>query len=347
MSKRTLVTSLTFVLGLIVGGLAIALRSAPPPQTRTSHALSLHIPEDRQLLDIAISPDSSLLAYTAITDGRTRLYLRPINRFDATEVTGSIGATQPFFAPDGSSIGFFADGFLKTTSLYSNGTSPLTICAVPGTPAGAAWRTDDVIVFAGPGATGLREVAATGGTPVMLTAIDKDAGETAHGWPSVINDRFLLFTVSRHGYDPRLTLLDLETKDTRPLRLADGGGFVVTPSTIVFARRGELFAAPLELENPQSAPAPKPILNGVGSSAIGYQGLGRARFSAAQDGTMVFIPPPADGAGNQLVWVDRGGQATVLDDVIDEHGTPRLSPDGRKVAFSAMSALFRRDLMVV
>ena len=344
MSKRTLVTSLTFVLGLIVGGLAIALRSAPPPQTRTSHALSLHIPEDRQLLDIAISPDSSLLAYTAITDGRTRLYLRPINRFDATEVTGSVGATQPFFAPDGSSIGFFADGFLKTTSLYSNGTSPLTICAVPGTPAGAAWRTDDVIVFAGPGATGLREVAATGGTPVMLTAIDKDAGETAHGWPSVINDRFLLFTVSRHGYDPRLTLLDLETKDTRPLRLADGGGFVVTPSTIVFARRGELFAAPLELENPQSAPAPKPILNGVGSSAIGYQGLGRARFSAAQDGTMVFIPPPADGAGNQLVWVDRGGQATVLDDVIDEHGTPRLSPDGRKVAFSAMSALFRRDL---
>jgi hypothetical protein len=70
MSRRTLVTSLIFVLGLIVGGLAIALWSKPPPQTRTSHALSLHIPEDRQLLDIAISPDSSLLAYTAITDGR-------------------------------------------------------------------------------------------------------------------------------------------------------------------------------------------------------------------------------------------------------------------------------------
>ncbi|GIT66586.1 MAG: hypothetical protein Ct9H300mP25_00580 [Acidobacteriota bacterium] len=41
-----------------------------------------------------------------------------------------------------------------------------------------------------------------------------------------------------------------------------------------------------------------------------------------------------------------GGQATLVDDVIDEHGTPRLSPDGQKVAFSAMSALFRRDLWV-
>jgi len=346
MSKQNFVIGLTFVLGLIVGGLAIAVWPALPLSTPTGHALSLRVPENRHLLDIAISPDHSLLAYTAITDGRTRLFLRPLNRFEATEVTGSIGAAQPFFSPDGTSIGFFSNGFLKTTSLYSDGATPITICAVPGTPAGAAWRADGLIVFAGPGATGLREVAATGGTPVMLTTIDQDAGETSHGWPSIINDRFLLFTVGKHGYDPRLTLLDLETKDTRPLLLADGGGFVVTPSTLVFARRGELFAAPLELENSEGTPRPKPVLNGVASSAIGYQGLGRARFAAAQNGTMVFVPPPANGAGNQLVWVDRDGQATLVDDVIDEHGTPRLSPDGQKVAFSAMSALFRRDLWV-
>ena len=163
--------------------------------------LSFRVPDDRQILDIAISPDHSLLAYTAIADGRTRLFLRPANRFEATEVLGSMGATQPFFAPDGLSIGFFANGFLKTTSIDSDRRTPHTVCAVPGTPAGATWRTDDVIVFAGPGATGLREVTATGGTPVMLTTIDKEAGETAHGWPSVINDRFLLFTVGRRGYD--------------------------------------------------------------------------------------------------------------------------------------------------
>ncbi len=347
MLRQIFVTGLTFALGLIVGGLAVALWPASLPDTPVGHALSLQVTEDRQLLDIAISPDHSLLAYTAITDGLTRLFLRPTNRFEATEIRGGVGATQPFFAPDGSSIGFFANGFLKTISLYSAGATPLTICAVPGTPAGAAWRTDNIIVFAGPGATGLREVAATGGTPAMLTTVDQDAGETAHGWPSVIDDRFLLFTVGRQGYDPRLTLLDLETKDTRSLLPADGGGFAVTPSTIVFARRGELFAAPLELEDFQGGRAPQqPIVTGVASSSIGYQGLGRARFAAAQDGTIVFIPPPANGAGNQLVWVDRDGRATLVDDVIDEHGTPRLSPDGQKVAFSAMSALFRRDLWV-
>ena len=347
MSRQTLVIGLTFTLGLIVGGLAIVLWPAPPPLTPTSHALSFRVPDDRQILDIAISPDHSLLAYTAIADGRTRLFLRPANRFESTEVLGSMGATQPFFAPDGLSIGFFANGFLKTTSIDSDRRSPHTVCAVPGTPAGATWRTDDVIVFAGPGATGLREIPATGGTPVMLTTIDKEVGETAHGWPSVINDRFLLFTVGRRGYDPRLTLLDLETRDTHPLLLADGGGFVVTPSTLVFARRGELFAAPLKLEDPpQGSPSPTPIVNGVASSAIGYHGIGRARFAAAHDGTLVFIPPPADGAGNQLVWVDRAGQAALVDDVIDEHGTPRLSPNGQKVAFSAMSALFQRDLWV-
>ena len=178
MSKQNFVIGLTFVIGLIVGGLAIAVWPAPPLSTPAGHALSLRVPKNRQLLDIAISPDHSLLAYTAITDGRTRLFLRPLNRFEATEVTGSIGAAQPFFSPDGTSIGFFSNGFLKTTSLYSDGATPITICAVPGTPAGAAWRADGLIVFAGPGATGLREVAATGGTPVMLTTIDQDAGET-------------------------------------------------------------------------------------------------------------------------------------------------------------------------
>ena len=103
----------------------------------------------------------------------------------------------------------------------------------------------------------------------MLTTIDKEAGETAHGWPSVINDRFLLFTVGRRGYDPRLTILDLETRDRHSLLLADGGGFVVTPSTLVFARRGELFATPLELENPpQGSPSPTPIVNGVASLSL-------------------------------------------------------------------------------
>ena len=101
MSRQTLITGLTFALGLIVGGLTIALWPAPPLLTPASHALSFRVPDDRQLLDLAISPDNSLLAYTAITDGRTRLFLRPINRFEATEVLGSAGATQPFFSPDG------------------------------------------------------------------------------------------------------------------------------------------------------------------------------------------------------------------------------------------------------
>lgn len=346
MPRRTVLSLvvLATVIGAGVGGLSVALWPATQPVPPPGRAASLYVPATHELLDIAVSADASLVAYTAIVDGRSRLYVRPLDRFDATAIPGTEGATQPFFSPDGSAVGFFADGLLKTIRLDADGETPTAVCPVPGSPAGGAWRNDGVIVFAGPGATGLRQVPSVGGVPLPLTVVDKDGGEAAHGWPSVIDRRFIVYTVGRYGRDPQLTLLDLDTEESRPLLPADGRGFVVEPSTLVYARRGELFAAPLELIDPTGAPSPWPILNGVASSGIGYQRLGKSRFAASRDGTMVFVPPPATGAGNQLVWVDRDGRADTLDGVIAEHGTPRLSPDGRRVAFGATTAIFQRDL---
>ncbi len=346
MPRRTVLALvvLAAVVGAAVGGLVVALWPAAPPAPPPGRAMSLHVPSTHDLLDIAVSADASLVAYTAIVDGRTDLYVRPLDRFDAAAIPGTEGATQPFFSPDGSAVGFFADGFLKTITLDTDSGTAATVCPVSGRPAGGAWREDGVIVFAGPNGTGLRQVSAVGGAPTPLTMVDEDGGETAHGWPSVIDRRFLLYTAGRYGHDPRLMLLDLDTGESRPLLPADGGGFVVAASYLVYARRGELFAAPLELIDPTGAPSPRPVLNGVASSGIGYGRLGKARFAASRDGTMVFVPPPATGAGNQLVWVDRDGRADALDGVVVAHGTPRLSPDGRRVVFGATTAIFRRDL---
>ena len=372
--------------GAVLGGLAVSRRPAPPREPPARQALSMAIPGDRHLLDLAVSPDGRRIAYTAVADGRSRLYVRRLGGFETRAVPGTEGARQPFFAPDGSAVGFFADGWLRTAPLGpiaeggrdegpgargrdedgrdegpgaggqderpgAGGRDGATVvCRVTGEPAGGAWDARGLIVFGGPGDSGLQQAPAAGGEPAALTVVDTDGGETAHGWPQVVDERWILFTTGRRGRDPRLSLLDRESGETRPLLLADGGGWVVEPSTVVFARRGEIFAARLELDaggRGRGGPSPRPVLRGAASSAAGYRGLGRALFSAARGGALFFTPPPAAGSGNRLVRVDRGGRSEPLDDVAARHQTPRISPDGRRVAVAVVSGFLRRDLWLL
>ena len=314
----------------------------------------------------AVSPDAGRIAYTAIENGRSRLYVRRLDRFETEVVPGTEGAGQPFFAPDGAAVGFFADGWLRTVSLDTEDGDDgddgdeaarrgdrggiTAVGRVTGEPAGGAWDARGRIVFGGPGAAGLLEVPAAGGEPAALTVVDAENDETAHGWPQVIDDRWILFTTGRRGRDSRLGLLDRETGETRPLHLADGGGWFVEPSTVVFVRRGEIFAAGLDLdigEERRGTPSPRPVLRGASGSAVGHRGLGWSRFAAARGGALAFVPPPANGGNNRLVWVDRTGRSEPVDDVAARHQTPRISPDGRQVAISAVTAILRRDLWLL
>ncbi len=354
MARRTLLasTALAALAGAAIGGGAVWLRlREPPPEAPPRRAVSIRVPADRDLLDVALSADARRIAYTAIREGRARLYVRRLDRFDARAVPGTEGASQPFFSPDGETVGFFAEGLLKTVSLADGAPPPAIVCPLGGEPAGGAWAPGGTIVFGGPGRSGLREVPAGGGEPVALTAVDEAAEETAHGWPHVVDSRHVLYTVGRRGRDPRLALLDRETGQSRVLPLADGGGHFVEPSAVVFARRGEVFAAPLDLDleggGPRGPPSPRPVLRGVAGRAVGDRGLGRARLAAARDGTLAFAPPGAADGDSHLVRVDADGRFEALDGVAARHQTPRFAPDGRRVAFSATTAVLRRDLWLL
>jgi hypothetical protein len=75
---------------------------------------------------IAISPDGHRIVYVGRQGGSVRLYLRPLEQFDATALDGTEGGFNPFFSPDGQWIGFFTNTHLKKVPV--SGGTPVTLC---------------------------------------------------------------------------------------------------------------------------------------------------------------------------------------------------------------------------
>jgi serine/threonine-protein kinase len=82
--------------------------------------LTVDIGADSSLIDVlgasaVLSPDGTLLAFTALGSGgeNLMLYTRRLDQLQATPLAGTEGALNPFFSPDGKWIGFFSGAKLK------------------------------------------------------------------------------------------------------------------------------------------------------------------------------------------------------------------------------------------
>ena len=57
-----------------------------------------------------LSPDGRTIVFRVGKDNTTKLFVRRLDQLEATELAGTENALNPFFSPDGSSLGFFASG---------------------------------------------------------------------------------------------------------------------------------------------------------------------------------------------------------------------------------------------
>src|SRR5207245_2183650 len=129
--------------GLLLGGVAtwwVRARETPSAMYFNS---SLPFPAAY----VALSPDARTLAMVAFSDPANKnvIWIHPVGGRGATVVPGTEGAFYPFWAPNGRSIGFFADSKLKTVDIAS-GTSAQVLADAPF-GRGGTWNTDGVILF--------------------------------------------------------------------------------------------------------------------------------------------------------------------------------------------------------
>lgn len=332
---------------LVLSGLLVACTSALPPQPAVRSAIS--IPEDRILSSFAVSADGTQLVYSAerAIDGRRRLYVRALNSDNPTdrELPSTIGASSPFFAPDGSAIAYFAQGAIWQTRATGE-QPPLRIADAPLDSAGGTWTTDGRIVFAPLGQAGLMQVPLAGGPVTPLTSLNAADGELDHGWPHALPDGSIVFTVSTRGRDPHVEVISTEKERTRLRVPIIGQAQFVETGHLVYSFLGNLMAVKFDPGRHAIDGVPAPIAKGIQTST-GYGALGRSGLSVSRTGTLVWLRAVVDEGHARLVRVDRTGTPSPLAAPAAGLQTPRLSPDGRRLAVVARSGVMTREIRVL
>jgi serine/threonine protein kinase/WD40 repeat protein len=280
----------------------------------------------------ALSPDGSQIVFVASVAGKPQqLYLRPLNQQTATAIPNSEDATQPFFSPDGQSVGFFALGKMRKVSLHGG---PATLLSDAPTPHGASWALDDTIIYAPNFGSGLLRISSAGGTPQTLTTPNPKEQEISHRWPQVLpSGTYVLFTIqvgSAATYDDaRIAVLSLQTGKWRTL--LQGGSYAryVPSGHIVYAHAGSLVAVAFDLSRMEVTGSPVPVQEGVVTTALTSGG---AEYDVTPAGLLAYVPGTAKPPARSLVWVDRTGLAKTLPAPPRVYSSPSLSPDGKLLA---------------
>ena len=201
-------TRLPWALAAVLAAVSIALgaalwRSARPLEAtpQASVRLDLDLGSDVVLgssvgPSVILSPDGARLVFVSQgRDGVRRLFTRRLEQPEATQLSGSEGASAPFFSPDGQWGGFFAQGKLKKTRI--DGGEPISLCDAPF-GRGGSWGEDGRIIAALDTLTPLSLVPSEGGTPLPVTELG--LGENTHRWPQILpGGKNVLFSAST-GY---------------------------------------------------------------------------------------------------------------------------------------------------
>jgi serine/threonine-protein kinase len=340
---RITVAAAAFLAVVAVVGLAGWWRATRPidhPLTR----LSVDLGPDALTglnLTVAISPDGRRLVFPARgPDGKQLLATRLLDQAQPTLLAGTEGGADPFFSPDGQWVGFFVGTQLKKTS--AEGGVPVNL----GSPAvantmGASWGQDGNIIAGSALSLPLSRIPASGGTWQPFTKLA--SGEITHRWPQVLpGGEAILFIASPSaaGLDNgSVEAISLKTGEVKVVQHGGYYGRYLPSGHLVYVHQGVLFGAGFDLSRLEVRGAPVPLLRDVAASPV----TGGGQFDFSSTGTFLYAAGKSAAQVSHVAWLDSSGKTQPLLATMGTYASPRLSPDGKMLAYIDGADLFVYD----
>jgi serine/threonine-protein kinase len=295
--------------------------------------------ESGALFNPVISPDGTRLVFPAkAADGTEQLAVRRLDQPTVTLLAGTQGAVDPFFSPVGQWIGFFAGK--KLNKIPIQGGEVVWLCDTTGQVRGASWGEDGAII-ANLDVSHLFRVPA-GGAPQVIGNPEQH-GERTWRWPQILPGADdILFTglvaASAAAVDSaNIEVLSLKSGRVKVVQRGGVFGRYLPSGHLIYIRQGTLYGVRFDLGRLETHGAPMPLVEDLADSSY---------LSFSRTGTLLYVSAPKRVA--PLAWLDSAGKLQrIVNASIDtsrQAETPRLSPDGNRLAVEVGGDLFVYDL---
>jgi eukaryotic-like serine/threonine-protein kinase len=273
-----------------------------------------------------LSPDGRTLAFTGLDQsGTPALWVRSLDSASAHPLAGTEGADDPFWSADSRALGFFAGGKLKTVGLSAS--HPLVVADGPA-DAGGSWNREGTILFVPDYIKGVFKVAAKGGNPVLVAAMDASK-YTFYQYPRFLPDG-KHFLYAAHSGDPAIAgtyFASLDGEQSRLLVTGETGG-IYASGYLLYLREGTLLAQAFDPARGQLKGDPQAVAERVAAAS------GAGLFDVSQNGTLIY-QTGSSGTEKRMTWFDRTGKNLGVTGEVADYYDLRLSPDGQRLASNA------------
>ncbi len=271
-----------------------------------------------------LSPDGRMIAMIGSKGAGRRLFIRRLDQPEAVEVPNSIGASRAAFSGDSASVAFIGvNGKLTRVSLADQQRITLeadgdVTTAIASTPAG--------IIYGKTGALWITPLE--GGASRAITTLDAGRHEVLHDDPLVLagGHTLLYSSMTSEAGTERIESIPVEG-GAKTVVLEHAFCPVWSPTGhLLFARDGAVWAVPFD---PASATVRGTAVQVLPAGTVAPMRNGGLAFQLSTNGTLVFMSP--DFGRSRVISVGRDGSELALNLPAGDYGTPRVSPDGRRL----------------
>jgi serine/threonine protein kinase/Tol biopolymer transport system component len=332
---RTLVPWLLFAATAVALAASLVPRPSSTPRTPTAITrltTSIGVPGslavDGAGPAVVLSPDGRTIVMRVRHDNTTRLYARRLDQLAPVEIAGSENAANPFFSPDGSQIGFFASGGLKTMPIAGGA---ITTLADANTGRGAAWDANGDILFQSSllFQTPLVRITATGARTDRGTTLAPD--ESTHRWPQILPGGKVLYSGHSDVSNWDSGTLRVQTAPGTAGTIVLRGGYhgrYVSTGHLLYVHAATLYGVRFDLDRLAATSSPKAVIDHIAAT----HRSGNAQYSFGSNGTLAYIPGNPANLDARIYWMTARGETSAFKTTPGAWGNPRFSPDGKRIA---------------
>jgi Tol biopolymer transport system component len=349
-TNRTIATAAACVAAVVFAIPAIRhWRERPPAPVSPAQPLrsTWNAPDDlvsgagaEYSFGLSLAADGRQLVYPAAKAGVVSLWLHDLSSGATRALPGTEAAAMPFWSPDMTRIGFFANGKIRSIDL-SGGTTSDLVDAPAGR--GAAWNgAGDLIFVASPNGPLMRRDASGAVSPLTML----ESGETSHTWPSFLPDgRHVIFLVTSSQPSRSGTWIASLDDPSARKRLIGADAQAIVPATqarkpaspedltILYLNDLALMAQPLDAKTFEPTGRAAVVGLQAGRGPIGQI------FATASDEVLIYGAPGT--TLRQLRWLKRdGSEAGSASEPIDAWDL-RIAPDGKRIVVTEIDRQLR------